>query len=126
MESPEVMELPPPPARIWVGASAYAIHPVPASHTKLDDARAITYFEPSEIYYDAERPAREVFECIWHELTHAVNEGFSLSQPKRRLTEERVAHVHGRAWTQVFLDNPALVEWLDLCTNLIKSEQENA
>lgn len=119
------MVLPPPPARVWVGPAEYAIHAVQADHPKLDDARAITYFDPTEIYYDAERPPREVFECVWHELTHAVNEGFNLSLPKRRLTEERVAHVHGIGWTQVFLENPALVEWIDLCANLIKSEQEN-
>lgn len=132
MESTEhVSVLPPPPSKVYVGSFEFVIKAVARGSPELNgehDCEGTTDFDPTEICYDPSRPPRQVFDTIWHEITHAVNHAFGLdfkgcrNNTKR---EEHVATVHGKAWTQVFLDNPALIEWLDLATNFIKSEQEN-
>lgn len=115
---------------VWVGSFEFKVYPVQKPHPRFDGPEGIpdddaleglTHFEPlTEIYYDIDRPPRQVFDTILHELTHAVNHAFL---PDSRLTEEKVATAHGKGWTQVFLDNPKLVRWIAKATKFIRDEQ---
>jgi hypothetical protein len=130
VDTPEVTPLfPAPPARLWLASQEWSVHPVEFGHKKLEDAYGTTHYEPElAIYYSADRPAREVFDTIWHEITHALHHAFNIAvkSTSARRNEEALAAAHGHAWTQALLDNPALIEWLDVATNFIKSEQETA
>ena len=135
MDAAHRVTLPPPPKRVWFGGHEYTVTPVGSDDPRLDGAEyGITYFDEADrygqrfaIYYVFERPAREVFDTVWHELTHALNysQGVKCKSRSVRKNDEHVASRHGYAWTQAFLDNPALVRWIDLAANLIRSEQES-
>lgn len=119
-----------PASPVWIGPRAYQVVPVPADDPRLEGHRALTCHEPPTIHVDITRHPREVFELVWHEITHAVDEEFGLNLLAKgrpaRIKEEQVATVQGHGWTQVFLDNPALLPWLEQITNYIRSEQEDA
>ena len=128
------MTLPPPPERVWFGSYEWAVVPVLSEDPRLDTAEGITYFDEIEehgeqytIYYANDRPARQVFDTLWHEFTHALNfaHGIKCKSRSSRKNDETIATAHGHAWTQAFLDNPKLIEWVDLAVNFIKSQQEN-
>lgn len=135
MDAAHRVTLPPPPSRVWFGAHEYRVVPVEEGDRRLDGAEyGITYFDEEEehgerftIYFVFERPAREVFDTVWHELTHALNysQGVRCKSRSVRKNDEHVATRHGYAWTQAFLDNPKLVAWIDLAATFIKSEQES-
>lgn len=127
MDSPEViLGFPPPPRRVWIGPNEWAVKGVKRSNRKLKKAGAqgLTDFNKATIYYDTSRPARAVFDTVLHEFFHAGSHEFRLEEVK--LTDERVATVMGNAWSQMLLDNPAVVEWINLATAYIKSQQEAA
>lgn len=126
--------MPPPPSSVWIGGYEWTINPRAEKAQELDGCFGMTYFDEVEdgasmysIYYNAERPAREVFDTVWHELTHALNHahGLKLTARSHNKNEEAVARVHGYGWTQALMDNPKLREWLCLACDYIKSQQEN-
>lgn len=120
--------LTPPPAKLWLASQEWRVVPVLYGAKELDDAYGITVFEPENIiYYASDRPAREVFDTVWHEVTHAINHAFDITMKSKsaRKNDETCATGHGHAWTQVLLNNPALLEWIHLAVAYIKSEQEN-
>lgn len=121
-----VLTLPAPPSPIWIGSYEFRVVPCERGDKRLEGNEGLTVFDSTEIFYDATRPARQAFDTVWHELTHAVNDAFGLKlkSTSARKNDEQVATVHGHAWTQVLLQNPSLVAWLDLVTNLIRSQQE--
>lgn len=133
MEPTDRVALPAPPPRVWFGSFEWAVIPVQSNHRALKGAEGITYYDEAErhgerytIYYAVDRGARETFDTIWHEWTHALNyaHDLKLKSTSPRRNDETLCTKHGHAWTQALLDNPALLQWLDIATNYIKSQQE--
>jgi hypothetical protein len=134
VDTAAVMLLPPPPSRVWMGGYEWRLEGVHSTDKRLSKCFGMTYFDEVEdgatmftCYYAVDRPAREVFDTVWHELTHALNHahGLTLKSTSVRKNDEAIASKHGYAWTQAFLDNPALVHWIGVAVPFIKSQQEN-
>lgn len=51
----------------------------------------------------------KVVDTVLHEITHAIWWAYGLEDGD---VEERVAGTFGRAWTQIWRDNPDLLAWL--------------
>ncbi len=123
MDPAEVIPtFPPPPPKVWIGASEWTVKGVKRRSKKLQKAHGITHFDKTTVYYDTTRPPRAVFDTLVHEFIHACSHEYRLEE--KEITEERVATVLGNAWSQMLLENPAVVEWINLATNYIKSQQE--
>jgi hypothetical protein len=48
-------------------------------------------------------------ETVLHEITHAI---FSTGHITKGDTEERVCLILGSLWTQIYRDNPKLMQWI--------------
>lgn len=67
-----------------------------------------------EIRVQVNMPSRHfAVEVVLHEISHAIFDCFGLDDEDDALKEERVIHAMGCGWTQVFRDNPELVEWIN-------------
>lgn len=49
-------------------------------------------------------------EVVLHELTHAINEVYGVSEDHH--SEEKMTKQQARGWAQVVKDNPAFWEWI--------------
>jgi hypothetical protein len=129
----DAARLPLPPKRIWFGGYEWSVVPVKMGDAVLDGAVGITYFDeedengkPYSIYFGEDKAAREVFDTLWHEFTHALNFAHDVRCKSKSVkkNDEDIAAKHGYAWTQAFLDNPALADWVKRAARCIKAQQE--
>lgn len=51
----------------------------------------------------------KALESLLHEISHAIWWVYRLNDDDK---EERIVSVMGMAWTQVYRDNPWLIEWI--------------
>jgi hypothetical protein len=119
--------IPLPPDRVWVGPITYCVIPCLPDDPRLEGHRGLTVFggDAHLIYFDLTRAASEVFEVVWHEVTHALNEACGLDKRRPAINDERIATQHGVVWPAFLLANPKFIAWLETITNFIKSEQED-
>lgn len=77
-----------------------------------------------EIRIQANMPSRHyAVEVVLHEVAHAIFDMFGLdADSDEKITEERAIHAMGCGWTQVFRDNPELLEWI---TETLHEEEDD-
>lgn len=80
-----------------------------------DDEHGSYTDRTARIIYNPARTEREIVNTILHECLHAIYHTSGVvrhSVFKDLNDEEIVAHATANALTQVFLDNPALLDWI--------------
>lgn len=100
----------PPPSAIRVGYQHVTVRAM-----GLGEAYGRYNQKEAYIHYSTEQPQRELVNTIIHEVLHAVFYTSSLSQHPvfdKEEDEELVAAATANALTQVFLDNPRLLDWI--------------
>ena len=98
------------PSSIRVGPYDFAIELMPASWR--DTTGYLGEFSPDEhvIRLQAEPAGAAIaIDTLLHEIGHAIWWGYHLADSEQ---EERVVSIMGTAWTQVYKDNPALLQWI--------------
>ena len=70
--------------------------------------------QTARIDYDPDRNKREVVNTIIHEVLHAIShtQGLRVITFKNEELEENIINSFANGFTQVFLDNPALLDWI--------------
>lgn len=124
------------PSKLFIGSYEFPLRVVPADDDALKDdngaaSDGMTVTDGTEnemgIWIASGLGLRRRFEIVWHETTHAVNWVYDVG-PKEgdeddSIAEEEIATAHGKAWTQLLLDNPAFERWIVYTTNRIRREQ---
>lgn len=101
------------PSSVRVGPFDYAI-------AKWDAAKAISSpnwgeCSPSQmtIGLTADMPSRmRAVDTFVHEVGHAIYSAYGMEDEDK---EERIVLTFARGWSQVFRDNPALLDWIARC-----------
>jgi len=110
-----------PPTKVWVGTYEFTLDFLPPDHPSLmvrgKTNDGCTDVEEQEIAVAAHLDDRKMLEIVWHELTHAINWVYDITDGAR---EETIARKHGVAWSTFWMDNPHYVRWYQYVANKIK------
>jgi hypothetical protein len=98
------------PASIRIGPYDMALVPMTGVHTYAQ--RAVGQFSARElrISYAAEAPSKvDALDTLLHEINHAI---FFACHIREEDKEERTVGMFSTGWTQVYRDNPWLIDWI--------------
>ena len=111
------------PKVIRVGGILYSINP--RSVSWMANESAVGQFDDSSHSIDIVNPQSQIkeTETLLHELTHAILRNFSITKLEG-LTEEEMCDVFEKGWLQIFIDNPAFIEYIKKSTEHIRNEQK--
>lgn len=98
------------PDKVWIGTVEFSIRAVEANHEKLDggETDGITEYAPPQIHVANSLSLSSFMETLYHELTHAVD---FVSEIEDGIAEEEIADRHGKAWSQLWINNPRFLRW---------------
>lgn len=129
------------PRRIWAGSFEFPIEVLPRGAPEFADgpdddpadAWGITHFGPGKhatgIFLTDDMNARELFDTVWHEITHVINHVSDLDLHSddlaTRANDEDICDAHGKLWTQFWLDNPRMQAWLTRVLNSIRRSMKD-
>ena len=122
-----------PPLKVYVETFEFPLYFVLPDDEALLGNEGITGLLEEErgIWISEALEDRKLLEIIHHEVTHAINWVYDVDSalsskwpPGRK--EEAVAAIHGRAWSQFWLDNPKYVRWYTHVVNRIRKERHAA
>jgi hypothetical protein len=112
------------PSKLWVGTYEIPVRIVPSTDPVLE-GDCDGCFEDGEdgrgIYLASSLDKRKLFEVVIHEITHVIDWAYELED--EGLEEELVAKTHGKAWSQVYLDNPRLLRWFTHIVTALRKER---
>jgi hypothetical protein len=54
-----------------------------------------------------------MLEIFLHEISHAIFNEYMKPYQGSKHEEENVAHYFGKAWCQIFIDNPKLLDYIN-------------
>lgn len=124
---------PPLPGKLWIGTFEVPLRVVPPSHDALTDdddgtqsnGMSVTDEDTIGIWIASNLPTRKRLEIVLHEITHLIDWAYGIDDDDgKTVTEEQVAEQHGKAWTQLYLDNPRFLKWLVFTVDKIRKDQK--
>ena len=96
------------PKKIYVGHYEFSMFVVPTTHERLDGNDGMTYFDDCQIFICANLPLRRLFYVVNHEVCHAVNWSKGIDDG---MTEEQFTTLNSDGETDIWIDNPGLINW---------------
>ena len=120
------------PNKLWIGTFEVPVKVVPAGDGALMDedgkssnGMSIVHDEDlCGIWIQTNLAPRKRLEIVLHETTHVINWVYDLDDDELPIIEEAIAEAHGKAWTQLYLDNPRFLKWLVYITDKIRRDQK--
>jgi hypothetical protein len=92
-----------------------------------DFRRGMSHLDPDKLLGIAVSSGlrmRERLVIVLHELTHCIYWVYDIDEDSAVIDEESIAEKHGKAWTQLYLDNPRIVKWLVYTVDKIRKDQK--
>jgi hypothetical protein len=110
----------------------FGMRVVPPDHVLLENEagdfrRGMSHLDPDKwlgVAVSSGLPPRERLVIVLHELTHCIDWVYEIDEDERVIDEESIAEKHGKAWTQLYLDNPRIVKWLVYTVDKIRKDQK--
>lgn len=119
------------PRKVWVGQHEFKVVVVPRADAALapdnpeteGQADGACEFEPTVISIADDMNQSRLLETVMHELTHAVNHAALIEDGA---SEESIADLHGKIWTQVWIVNPRFAAWWTRTCIAVRKERASA
>lgn len=131
---PKATRAPALPGKLWIGTFEVPLKVVPPHADELKDENGVESNGMSVVHDEdllgiwiaSNLPPRKRLEIVIHEVIHIINFAYGIEDDDagRPICEEDVAEKHGKAWTQLYLDNPRFVKWLTYVVDKIRKDQK--
>lgn len=112
------------PKRVWAGTREVHLLMVPDDDVRLEGARGMSDLQDTpRIYINDTLTGANLLEVVWHELTHVINWLHDLDEEEKPIIEEKIAEIHGVAWTTMLIVNHRLHRWINETILSIRKDQ---
>lgn len=115
------------PRKLWIGSYEFKVNLVASEHPSLcgEDGQMEADGRRCIIWLSEDMDTRRMLEIVLHEMTHAINWVHDIDDDEKTvmILEEDLATAHGKAWSQVYLDNPRFERWLTYTLARIRRER---